>query len=134
MIMNNKTLLLIKPNALNHIGIILNMVEQNGFSIGRMKKMRLCDEKAAKFYAIHKDKHFYKELVNFMTSDDIVAVELFKNDAVNRLRELIGATNFNEAKAGTIRYLFADGLTENAVHGSDSNENAEKELAIIFDN
>ncbi|MEA1971991.1 MAG: nucleoside-diphosphate kinase [Candidatus Cloacimonadota bacterium] len=130
--MKERSLLLIKPNANKKIGSILKMLEDNFFEIVQLKKFLMERELANQFYAIHKERPFFDELVTFMTSDDIIAVEVQKENAVTRLREIIGATNPAEAKAGTLRYLFAKNITENGVHGSDSIENAKKELSIIF--
>lgn len=130
--MLENTLLLIKPNAQDKIGSILKMVEDNEFAIIQMRKFKMDIDLANEFYKIHFGKPFFPELVKFMTSGDIVAVQLQKDCGVSKLRELIGATNYVDARVGTIRYLFADSLTENAVHGSDSVENAKKEIEIIF--
>tara|TARA_B100001758_G_C18078544_1_gene437022 strand:+ start:272 stop:688 length:417 start_codon:yes stop_codon:yes gene_type:complete len=132
--MANITFTMIKPEAVaaNHIGGILKMIEEGGFRIVSMKKVRLSKERAGEFYAVHKERPFYQELVNYMSSGPIVAAILEKNNAVADFRTLIGATNPQEANEGTIRKKYATSLAENAVHGSDSNENAEIEANFHF--
>ena len=132
--MANITFTMIKPEAVaaNHIGGILKMIEEGGFRIVSMKKVRLSKERAGDFYAVHKERPFYQELVNYMSSGPIVAAILEKNNAVADFRTLIGATNPQEAKEGTIRKKYATSLAENAVHGSDSNENANIEADFHF--
>ena len=126
--------MLIKPDAAskNKIGEIIKMIEDNGFIIQKMKMLQMTDELAKNFYAVHKGKSFFKELLKFMTSDKIVAIVLKRENAVDELRLLVGATNSNEAKVGTIRYLYGTDIQCNAVHASDSVENAKKEISIIF--
>ena len=130
----NYTLTMIKPGAVihNHIGPILGMINEHGFIIRAMKLTRLRRPKAELFYEIHKDKPFYNDLVEFMCSGPIVAIILEKENAVEDFRDLIGATNPDLAKPGTIRYLFAESLSHNAVHGSDSDENAIREASFFF--
>ncbi|MBC8384697.1 MAG: nucleoside-diphosphate kinase [Candidatus Cloacimonetes bacterium] len=132
--MEINTLMLIKPDAAskNKIGEIIKMIEDNGFIIQKMKMLQMTDELAKNFYAVHKGKSFFKELLKFMTSDKIVAIVLKRENAVDELRLLVGATNSNEAKVGTIRYLYGTDIQCNAVHASDSVENAKKEISIIF--
>lgn len=122
----NTTFTMIKPDAVRggHIGAILKMINEAGFSIKAMKYTKLSAEKAGEFYAVHKERPFYGELVEFMSSGPIVAAVLEKDNAVADFRKLIGATNPAEAEAGTIRALYAANVGENAVHGSDSDENA----------
>ncbi len=122
----NRTFTMIKPDAVKagHIGAILHKINEAGFRIVAMKLTHLSKEKAGEFYAVHKERPFYGELVGFMSSGPIVAAILEKDNAVADFRELIGATNPAEAKEGTIRALYATSIGENAVHGSDSDENA----------
>ncbi len=122
----NKTFTMIKPDAVKngHIGAILAKINEAGFRIVAMKYTKLSAEKAGEFYAVHKERPFYGELVEFMSSGPIVAAILEKDNAIADFRELIGATNPAEAKPGTIRALFATSIGENAVHGADSDENA----------
>ncbi len=132
--MTEKTLLLIKPNATkkNAIGSILKMIEDNGFIIKKMKMFQMDDKLANKFYAEHKGKSFFESLKSFMLSGDIVGAVLEREEAISKLRELVGNTNPEKAALGTIRYLFADSFTENAVHASDSPSSAEREIGLIF--
>lgn len=120
------TLTMIKPDAVrkNNIGGILEMMNNAGFKIIAMKYTKLSKEKAGEFYAVHKERPFYGELVEFMSSGPIVAAILQKENAVEDFRALIGATNPANAAEGTIRKKYATSLGENAVHGSDSDENA----------
>lgn len=122
----NITLTMIKPDAVrnNYIGGILQMINDAGFRIVAMKYTKLSKEKAGEFYAVHKERPFYGELVDFMSSGPIVAAILEKENAVEDFRTLIGATNPANAAEGTIRKKYAASLGENAVHGSDSDENA----------
>ena len=122
----NITLTMIKPDAVrnNYIGGILQMINDAGFRIVAMKYTKLSKEKAGEFYAVHKERPFYGELVDFMSSGPIVAAILEKENAVEDFRTLIGATNPANAAEGTIRKKYATSLGENAVHGSDSDENA----------
>lgn len=121
-----RTFTMIKPDAVKagHIGAILNKINEGGFKIIAMKYTKLSKEMAGKFYEIHKDRPFYGELVEFMSSGPIVAAILEKENAVEDFRKLIGATNPAEAEAGTIRAMYAKSLGENAVHGADSDDNA----------
>ncbi|MDX9883392.1 MAG: nucleoside-diphosphate kinase [Prolixibacteraceae bacterium] len=130
----NKTLTMVKPEAVqkNLIGPILNKIAEAGFRIVAMKMTRLSKAQAEDFYAVHKDKGFYNELTDFMSSGPIVAAILEKENAVGAFRELIGATDPKEAKEGTIRRLFAESKSLNAVHGSDSDENAQVESNFFF--
>ena len=125
---------MIKPDAVRggHIGSILQMINGAGFKIKAMKFTRLSPEKAGEFYAIHKERPFYGELVEFMSSGPIVAAILEKENAVEDYRKLIGATNPAEAAPGTIRALYATNVGENAVHGADSDENAQIESNFHF--
>ena len=121
-----RTFTMIKPDAVKagHIGAILNMINEAGFKIIAMKYTKLSSEMAGKFYEVHKERPFYGELVEFMSSGPIVAAILEKDNAVSDFRKLIGATNPVEAEPGTIRAKYAKSLGENAVHGADSDENA----------
>ncbi|HEX38267.1 MAG TPA: nucleoside-diphosphate kinase [Candidatus Cloacimonetes bacterium] len=132
--MIEKTLLLIKPNATkkNAIGAILKMIEDNEFEITKLKMFRMDNELADKFYAEHIGKSFYETLKSFMLSGNIVGAVLIREDAIIKLRELVGNTNPEKAALGTIRYLFADSFTENAVHASDSSQSAKREIGLIF--
>jgi len=125
---------MIKPGAVRngHIGAILNEINKGGFKIVAMKYTKLSAEKAGEFYAVHKERPFYGELVEFMSSGPIVAAVLQKDNAVEDFRTLIGATNPADAAEGTIRQLFATSIGENAVHGSDSDENAQIEANFHF--
>ncbi|HQW83324.1 MAG TPA: nucleoside-diphosphate kinase [Ferruginibacter sp.] len=132
--MSNRTFTMIKPDATkkNNTGAILQMINAAGFRIVAMKTTKLSAEKAGEFYAIHAARPFYGELVNFMSSGPITAAILEKENAVEDFRNLIGATNPAEAADGTIRKLYAASIGENAVHGSDSNENAVIEGDFFF--
>jgi nucleoside-diphosphate kinase len=132
--MSNRTFTMIKPDAFSkgHSGAILDMIQKSGFAIVAMKLTRLSKEKAGAFYAVHKARPFYGELVDFMSSGPIVAAILEKGNAVADFRRLIGATDPAKADAGTIRKLFAASVGENAIHGSDSDENARIEGDFFF--
>lgn len=130
----NRTFTMIKPDAVKagHIGAILAKMNEAGFKIVAMKYTKLSAEKAGEFYAVHSERPFYGELVEFMSSGPIVAAVLEKENAVEDFRKLIGATDPSKAEAGTIRALFAKSIGENAVHGSDSDENAAIESSFHF--
>jgi nucleoside-diphosphate kinase len=130
----HKTLTMIKPVAFkkNFTGQILAKIIESGFRISAMKITKLTPEAAQKFYAVHKERPFYNDLVEFMSSGPIVAAILEKENAVEEYRNVIGATNPENATAGTIRALFGTSLQANAVHGSDSDENAEIESNFFF--
>lgn len=130
-----KTLSIIKPDAVakGFIGKIIDRFESNGLRIAGIKKLHLSKEQAQEFYAIHKDRPFYNDLVKFMTSGPVVVMVLEGENAVLKNRELMGATNPKEADKGTIRADFAESIEANAVHGSDSLENAKNEVAFFFD-
>jgi len=129
-----QTLSIIKPDAVKKgvIGKIIDRFESNGLRIAAMKKLQLTKEMAAEFYAVHKERPFFGELVEFMTSGPVVVMVLEGENAVAKNRELMGATNPKEAAPGTIRADFAESIDANAVHGSDSLENAKKEIAFFF--
>ncbi|MBJ10445.1 MAG: nucleoside-diphosphate kinase [Flavobacteriales bacterium] len=130
----NRTFTMIKPEAVanGHIGAILERINAAGFRIVSMKKTELTSELAGAFYAVHKERPFYGELVSYMSSGPIVAAILEKDNAVSDFRALIGATDPSEAADGTIRKEFAESKAKNAVHGSDSDENAEIEGTFFF--
>ena len=130
----NRTFTMIKPDAVQngHIGGIINMITEAGFKIISMKLTQLTITDAKKFYEVHAERPFYGELVEFMSRGPIVAAILEKNNAVEDFRDLIGATNPADAAVGTIRKKYATSIGENAVHGSDSNENAELEGSFHF--
>ncbi len=134
MMKGNITFTMIKPDAVGNgfTGAILDRIIKADFKILAMKMTRLTLENARAFYAVHKERPFYDELVHFMSSGPIVAAVLEKDNAVENFRTLIGATDPNEADAGTIRKDFAEDKGRNAVHGSDSDENAAVEAAFFF--
>lgn len=130
----NRTLTMIKPDAVKngYTGAILDMIIKSGFRIVAMKYMRLTPQHAKEFYAIHSSKPFFGGLIDFMTEGPIVAAMLEKDNAIEEFRKLIGATNPANAADGTIRKLFAENIERNAVHGSDSDENAKIEGDFFF--
>ena len=130
----NRTFTMIKPDAVEngHIGAILEKINFAGFNIAAMKLTKLSKSDAEKFYEVHAERPFYGELVNYMSSGPIVAAILEKDNAVKDFRTLIGSTNPAEAAEGTIRKLFATSISANAIHGSDSNENANLEGEFFF--
>ena len=130
----NRTFTMIKPDAVanGHAGQILDQIIQAGFKVVALKYTRLSTEKAGEFYGIHRERPFFGELVSFMTSGPIYAAILEKDNAVADFRTLIGATDPQKADAGTIRNLYAKSIDANAIHGSDSDENAEIEGSFFF--
>lgn len=132
--MTNKTFTMLKPDAVanGHIGAILSKICEAGFRITAMKFMRLSAERASRFYEIHKERPFYNDLIKYMSSGPIVAVLLEKENAVEDFRKLIGNTDPSKAEPGTIRNLFAKSIDANAIHGSDSDANAEIEGNFFF--
>lgn len=128
------TFTMIKPDAFaaGNSGAILKMIEEAGFSIKAMKLTQLTSATAGAFYAVHKERPFYNDLVSYMSSGPIIAIVLDKANAVEDFRKLIGATNPTEAAEGTIRKIFATSIEANAIHGSDSDENAQIEAAFFF--
>ncbi len=132
--MTNRTFTMIKPDATEngHTGAILNMINEAGFKIVALKMLHISEAKAGEFYAVHKERPFYGELVSFMSRGPIAAAILEKENAVADFRTLIGATNPAEAAEGTIRKKYATSIGENAVHGSDSDENAAIEGDFFF--
>ena len=132
--MSNITFTMIKPEAVKagNTGAILNKIESSGFRIVAMKKVLLTKQRAGEFYSVHKERPFYSELVDYMSSGPIIAAILEKDNAVADFRELIGATDPSEAKPGTIRNEYAESKGKNAVHGSDSDDNAQIEADFHF--
>lgn len=132
--MSNRTFTMIKPDAMRngHAGAILDKIIKAGFRVVALKQTKLSEEKAGAFYEVHKERPFYGELVSFMSSGLIIAAILEKENAVAEFRTLIGATNPAQAEEGTIRKMFATSVGENAVHGSDSDENAQIEGSFFF--
>ena len=130
----NRTFTMLKPDAVEkgHIGAILDKISASGFKIVAMKLTQMTKADAETFYAIHNERPFFGELVDYMTRGPIVAAVLEKENAVSDFRALIGATNPADAAAGTIRKMFAASISENAVHGSDSDDNAAIESAFHF--
>jgi nucleoside-diphosphate kinase len=133
---NDITFTMIKPDAVaeGNAGAIMKMIEAADFKILAMKLTRLSPGQAARFYEVHKGKPFYKDLCKYMSSGKIVAMVLSKTDAVKEYRQLIGATDPSKAETGTIRKLYAKSIQSNAVHGSDSDENARIEANFFFSN
>lgn len=132
--MTNRTFTMIKPDAFEngYTGAILDKIIKAGFKLIAMKTVQLTPEKAGAFYAVHKERPFYNDLVKFMTSGPIVAAILEKENAINDFRKLIGNTDPKKAEAGTIRASFAKSIDANAIHGSDSDENAKIEGDFFF--
>ncbi len=132
--MKEQTLAMIKPDALEKKvqGLIINDILDAGFEIMAMKMLTLTQEQAEAFYAVHKGREFYEPLVKFMISGSIVVLVLEKENAIQDLRDLLGATNSPEALEGTIRNKYGENNRRNAMHGSDSQENAKKEIAFFF--
>jgi nucleoside-diphosphate kinase len=131
---SNITLTMIKPDAVaaGHSGKIIDLIIQSGFKIQALKLSRLSKEKAEEFYAVHKERGFYNDLIKFMTEGPVIAAVLEKENAVEDFRKLVGATNPANAADGTIRKLYATDIERNAVHGSDSDENAAIEASFHF--
>lgn len=131
---NNFTFTIIKPTAVqkNYHGAILKEISENGFKIIALKMIHMTKSQAEDFYAVHKGKPFYEKLTNFMSSGPVIVAILQASDAVKAYRKFIGATNPEDAMDGTIRDKFGTSLSENAVHGSDSDENAEIESNFFF--
>ncbi len=129
-----RTLAIIKPDAVaaGNAGNILALLEERGFRVVAARMTRLSREQAGAFYAVHRERPFYAELVEFMTSGAVIPLALEADDAVSRLREVIGATDPAEAAAGTVRKLYAESKGRNAIHASDSDENAAAEVGFFF--
>jgi len=132
--LSNKTLAILKPDCVdkNLIGKVITQIQNAGFKVIGLKMTRLTNESASGFYEIHKDKPFFKELIEYMTSGPCVPIALAKENAVEDFRKLIGATNPEKAETGTIRKLYAESIQRNIIHGSDSDENALKEISHFF--
>ena len=130
-----KTFFMIKPDGVkrNLIGDVVSRVEKEGFVITKMKMMSISDDLAKKHYAEHSEKPFFNDLVDFITSGPVVAMEVDGEDAVSEIRRIMGATNPSDAEPGTIRADLATKLEENVVHGSDSEESAERERSLFFE-
>ena len=131
---SNRTFTMLKPDSIEqgYMLPILNMIKEAGFKIIALKYKKMTKEEAEKFYSIHSDKPFFKDLIQFMTRGPIVAAALEKNNAVDDFRKLIGSTDPSEAETGTIRKIYAKSKGENAVHGSDSDDNAAIEISFHF--
>ncbi|MBL0743420.1 nucleoside-diphosphate kinase [Chryseolinea lacunae] len=130
----NRTFTMIKPDAVSaaNSGAIIKLIEEAGFRVVAVKKTQLTEERAGEFYAVHKERSFYKELCEYMSSGAIIPMILEKANAVEDFRKLIGATDPKKAEPGTIRNLFAKSIEANAIHGSDSDENAAIESSFFF--
>jgi nucleoside-diphosphate kinase len=128
------TCAIIKPDAVTngHTGTIIKLIELNGFDIKQLKKIQLTRKQAEQFYAVHTKKQFFNELVKYMTSGPIIALELSKEAALEDWRKLIGATDPKKSPVGTLRRMFGTSVTKNALHGSDSAESAKKEINLLF--
>ena len=132
----DKTFSIIKPDATkrNITGSINKIIEDNGLRIIAQKRVKLTLNQAEEFYSIHKERPFFRDLINYMISEPVVVQVLEGENSVEKYRSIMGATNPEEAKEGTIRKLMAQNVQENSVHGSDSNENAKKEIEFFFKN
>lgn len=132
--MEERTLAIIKPDAVaeKNAGRIITRIEESGLNILAIKKLKLTNEQAGQFYAVHKERPFFPELVNYMTSGPIYVLALEGDEAIKRWRALMGATNPAEAEEGTIRKLYGKSLSFNASHGSDAPETAKTEVAFFF--
>lgn len=133
--MSNRTLTIIKPDSVEkgNFGKIITRLENEGFHILGLRKMELDEQKAREFYAVHSERPFFGDLVSYMTSGPVYVAALEKENAVKSLRDLMGATNPEEAEEGTIRREFGESIERNAIHGSDSDENAKREIEFFFD-
>jgi len=132
--LNNKTLAILKPDCVkkNLIGKVITQIQSAGFKVSALKMVKLTEDSAKGFYEIHKERPFFNDLIAYMTSGPCVPIALEKENAVEDFRKLIGATDPTKAAEGTIRKLYADSIQENIVHGSDSDENAAKEILHFF--
>ena len=130
----NKTFTIIKPDAFKagNSGSIIKIIEKAGFGIQNMRLLEMDMEMASSFYSIHKERPFFARLCDYMCSGPIIVIELQKDNAVSDFRKLIGSTNPEDAEEGTIRKLYATSIEANAIHGSDSDENAEIEITFFF--
>ncbi len=131
---SNLTFTMIKPHAVenNNLGPILEMINRNGYQFKAMKMIKMDEKKAVDFYIEHRDKVFFQELIDYMTSGPVVVAVLQKQNAVSDFRKLMGATDPTKAKLGTIRRMFAESKERNAVHGSDSEVSAQREINLFF--
>lgn len=132
--MSERTLTILKPDsvAAGKTGLILAHLEREGFRLAGLKKIRLAPHQARAFYAVHRERPFFEGLVRFMTEGPVVAAALERPDGVAHLRATMGATDSKKAELGTVRRLYGTDIERNAIHGSDSRENAEKEIAFFF--
>ncbi|MFA7419852.1 MAG: nucleoside-diphosphate kinase [Melioribacteraceae bacterium] len=132
--MSNKTLAILKPDCVrkNLIGKVIAQIQEAGFKVSAMKMVHLTEDSAKGFYEVHKERPFFNDLIEYMTSGPCVPIALEKENAVEDYRKLIGATDPTKAAEGTIRKLYAESIQENIVHGSDSDENAAKEISHFF--
>ena len=132
--MANRTLTIIKPDSVrkNNFGKILSRIESEGFKVLGIKKVALSQRQAEGFYAVHRERPFFKDLVKYMMSGPVYVAALERNDAVPALRKLMGATDPKKADKGTIRAEFGESIEQNAIHGSDSDDNARNEIAFFF--
>jgi nucleoside-diphosphate kinase len=132
--MANRTLTIIKPDSVRkgNFGKIISRIEAEGFTILGLKKVALAQRQAEGFYAVHKERPFYRDLVKYMASGPVYVAALQRDDAVARLRKLMGATDPKKADRGTIRAEFGESIEQNAIHGSDSDENAKNEIGFFF--
>ena len=132
--MHNKTFAIIKPDAVEngYMGKIIDMIIKNNFNILNARLLKMTDSQAQDFYSVHEERPFFNDLVSFMCSGPCMVIELQKDNAVSSWRDLIGATDPDEAEEGTIRKLFAESKERNSVHGSDSDENALIEINFFF--
>lgn len=131
---SNLTFTLFRPHVIefNNLGPIIELINRNGYKFRALKMVKMSREKAGTFYEIHKEKSFFKDLINYMTSGPIVVAVIEKTNAVKDFRTLIGNTDPIKAKPGTIRHMFAETMKDNAIHGSDSDENAKREIDLFF--
>lgn len=132
--MKTQSLLVIKPDAVKKkkIGRIIQILEENGFEIKGIRMKKFTREEAEEFYSPHRGKHFFEKLVDFITSGEVVGVLVEKEEAIEKLRELIGETDPRKARCGTIRYMFGEDITHNAVHAADSKESFNREVSFFF--
>lgn len=132
--MKTKSLLVIKPDAVKKkkIGRIIQILEENGFEIKGIRMKKFTKKEAEEFYSPHRGKNFFEKLINFITSGDVVGILVEKENAIEKLRELIGDTDPAKAKCGTIRYMFGEDITHNAVHAADSEESFNREVSFFF--
>ncbi len=132
--MSNRTFTIIKPDSVrkNNFGKIIGRIEEQGFKVLGVKKIGLSQKQAEAFYAVHKERPFFGSLVEYMTSGPVFVAALERDGAVAHLRQIMGATDPKKADAGTIRADFGESIEQNAIHGSDSDENAKNEIAFFF--